>query len=79
MHFDWTVSLGSVVAALSFLGAAGAFWTAQIAAKKDIEWRIANLEAWRKEHMVDADARDKLLTNIDKILFHVTQGREGVR
>lgn len=64
MHFDTTVSLGNLitVAGLIFAG----IW-----AWRDMTWRIGNLEEWRKEHMVDADARDRLLGTLSDILKHV--------
>ena len=65
-HFDWTISLGNIISAVTFLILAGFAW-------RDLTWRVKNLETWRKEHMLDADSRDRLLTNIDKILYHVTR------
>ena len=72
MTFDWHISFGNILTAVSFLALAITAW-------RDMNWRVRNLEEWRKEHMVDADARDKLLINIDKILYHVTKGREGTQ
>lgn len=63
-HFDWTISLGSVIQALAMLVLALFAW-------KDMDWRVRNLENWRKEHMVDADARDALIKTMGRVLDHV--------
>jgi hypothetical protein len=78
VHFDWTITLGNLLSIIGlFLTAIGA-WTAAILAKRDLEWRITNLEVWRKEHMIDADSRDSLIETqqktmqaIEKLLEHV--------
>ncbi len=70
VHFDWTITLGNLITIVAAGGAAVIAWI-------DLRWRVRNLETWRMEHMIDADARDILLTNIDKILYHVTRGAEG--
>jgi hypothetical protein len=72
LHFDWTVSFGTILSTVSFLILAIIAW-------RDMNWRVGNLEQWRKEHMIDSDARDRLLTNIDKILYYVTRGKEDRR
>jgi hypothetical protein len=78
LHFDSTVSMGSIltligliVAILSFRKAQKAATEARIAAERDMDWRVKNLETWRKEHMVDADARDALLRTMGRVLDHV--------
>jgi hypothetical protein len=68
IHFEATISLGNVLTFLAFALAAIKFWSAQIEYKKDMEWRVNNLEIWRKEHMFDADARDQILSNSNKVL-----------
>jgi hypothetical protein len=72
IHWDGTITLGNVLTFFLFGLALVNFWraqdaarSAQAAAKKDLEWRIANLETWRKEHMIDSDARDALLKRLD--------------
>ncbi len=60
VKFDWTISLGNIVTGGSFLALCVVAW-------RDLVWRIKNLEQWRKEHMVDADARDRLLLNLELI------------
>lgn len=70
MHFDWNVSVGNVFTATTFLIMTVIAW-------RDLNWRIKNLEIWRKEHMVDADSRDQIIQRMDKILFHVTKGKDG--
>lgn len=70
LKFDWTISLGNIVAGLTFTIAAVLAW-------RDLVWRVKNLETWRKEHQVDADSRDKIIRRMDKILYHVTGGKEG--
>jgi hypothetical protein len=69
-HFDYTISIGNLITAFAFILCAVLAW-------RDMNWRVKNLEVWRKEHMVDADSRDQIITRMDKILFHVTNGREG--
>lgn len=54
MHFDGTITLGQVLTLLGAVVAVLFFW-------RDTDWRISNLETWRKEHMVDEEARDKLI------------------
>jgi len=61
LQFDWTISFGNLVAGLLFLVATLFAW-------RDLTWRVGNLEAWRKEHQIDADARDTLIQNSDKML-----------
>ena len=63
-HFDYTITLGSLIWSVSSLVLAAFAW-------RDLTWRIKNLETWRKEHMVDADARDNLIQKMDKVLDHV--------
>ena len=62
--FDWTISLGNLLSAVTFLFLAILAW-------RDLTWRVRNLETWRKEHMVDADARDLLLRKLDKVCDHL--------
>jgi hypothetical protein len=78
MHFDSTITLGNfltfvllVIAIIKFYNAQAQSKRAEIEYRKDIEWRMANLETWRKEHMVDADARDALLKKLDKVCDHL--------
>ena len=61
LQFDWTISLGNVIAGLIFIMAALFAW-------RDLTWRVGNLELWRKEHQIDSDARDLLMQNSDKML-----------
>lgn len=79
MHFDYTFTIGNIFTCVLLAIAAIKFWAAQIAYQRDMDWRVTNLEAWRKEHMVDADARDQIITRMDKILYHVTRGKEGTK
>jgi hypothetical protein len=74
IHWDGTVSLGSLLTLLLVGIAVAKLWSSQNAAKeaqaefkKDLQWRISNLEVWRKEHMIDSDARDVLLKKLDSV------------
>jgi hypothetical protein len=58
--FDWTISLGNLLSAVTFLFLAVLAW-------RDLTWRVRNLETWRKEHMIDSAARDQLLRKLDKV------------
>lgn len=64
MQFDWSISFGNVFAGLGFL-------TAAIFAWRDLTWRIKNLEQWRREHMIDADARDQIIQRLDKLMERI--------
>jgi hypothetical protein len=73
MHFDWTISIGNVITATTVFILAAMAW-------KDLVWRIKNLESWRTEHMIDADARDSIIMKIDILLERfkaVVDDREG--
>jgi hypothetical protein len=60
VKFDWTISLGSLISAVTFLFLGGMAWA-------DLRWRVSNLEKWRTEHMVDSDSRDNLISTIADI------------
>lgn len=64
LRFDGTISIGSVFMGLSFLLMAAMTW-------RDMDWRVKNLEIWRKEHMVDADSRNEIMQKLDTVLNHV--------
>lgn len=71
MHFDWTINVGNLIAAFTFLVLAAIAWT-------DLRWRVKNLESsrtenleWRKEHMIDADSRDQIIIRMDKLLERI--------
>ena len=64
MHFDWTVSFGNLISCFAFIIMAVFAW-------RDMDWRVRNLELWRREHMIDAQCRDALLRDIGKTLDHV--------
>ena len=66
--FDWTISLGNIIATIGYTALAIVAW-------RDLTWRVSNLETWRKEHSIDADARDQIITRMDKILYHLTGGK----
>ena len=68
VHFDYTITLGNVLTMFLFVSAAIKFWSAQVASKHDLEWRISNLEKWRLEHMVDSDSRDRIHDDMSKIV-----------
>lgn len=68
VHFDATITLGNILTIILVALAIIKFWSAQIEAKKDLEWRISNLEKWRGEHMIDSDSRDLLLKVMTKIV-----------
>jgi len=59
--FDWTITLGNIVSAITFIFAGVIAW-------RDLTWRIKNLETWRVEHMIDADARDELIRKMDHVI-----------
>ena len=68
MHFDATISLGNILAFIGFVIMAIGALRAYSKSEADLKWRISNLETWRKEHMVDAHARDTLIRRLDKLL-----------
>lgn len=70
MHFDWTISLGNVVSAGTFVVLAVTAW-------RDLRWRVTNLEVWRKEHQIDSDSRDAIISRMDRILYYVSGGDSG--
>lgn len=51
IRFDPSITLGSIVAAASFLLAALFAW-------KDLNWRVNNLEVWRTSHEHTAEQRE---------------------
>lgn len=81
LHWDGTVTLGNLLTFILVGIALVTFWNAQaeakkaqidakkaeVEAKKDLDWRITNLETWRKEHMIDSDARDALLRKLNVV------------
>jgi hypothetical protein len=81
LHWDGTITLGNVITFFLLGIAAVNYWSArrsaeaaeiaareaQVTYKKDIEWRISNLETWRREHMIDSDARDILLQKLKSV------------
>lgn len=78
IHWDGTVTLGNLLTFVMLSIAIVGFWRARLKAaeaeaayRRDIEWRIKNLETWRREHMIDSDARDKLLKDMGTILSHL--------
>ena len=70
IKFDPTISFGNIIWSFCTLILAVAAW-------RDLTWRIKNLETWRKEHMVDSDSRDAIITKMDRILYHISNGQEG--
>lgn len=75
IQFDTTISLGNVITTGSVLLLAAFTW-------RDLTWRIKNLEVWRREHMIDSDARDVLIADMKTIVNHVrwqTDYMRGVR
>jgi hypothetical protein len=64
IRFDGTITLGSVIWASSTILLA-------IIGYRDLQWRIKNLEEWRKEHMIDSDARDQLIKKLSDVLVGV--------
>jgi hypothetical protein len=69
-HFDWTITAGNIIAAVSFVVFSVLAW-------RDMNWRVKNLETWRNEHMIDSDSRDIIINRMDKILYLLTNGKEG--
>lgn len=62
MHWDGTISLGTLLAVITFVFLfykASRGWSqaakeakdARIASENDLNWRVSNLETWRKEQM----------------------------
>ena len=76
MHFESTVTLGNLITLFTAFFAIWKFWAAQVAYKRDLDWRVTNLEVWRKEHIVDAESRDNIIRKMDKILYHLTRDDE---
>lgn len=70
MHWNGEITLGNLLTILAFLGAIFAAWT-------DLNWRVKNLETWRKEHIVDSDARDVINKKLTEILSRLTPQRRG--
>ncbi len=70
MHFDTTINLGNLLVAASFIFFGIIAW-------RDLTWRIKNLEIWRTEHMIDSDARDLILTRLDRIIVFID--RDNIR
>lgn len=64
MHFDTSISLGNLLSAIGFLTLALFAW-------RDMNWRVKNLEVWRKEHILDEEARDQLIKKMDRVLDHL--------
>lgn len=64
LKFDGTITLGNVVATLTFLILAAIAWT-------DLNWRVKNLEVWRTQHIIDANARDAIIKKMDKMLDRI--------
>lgn len=60
IHFSGEITLGSILSSITFIGMT-------VVAYRDLQWRVRNLEEWRKEHMLDADARDSLLRSLSEI------------
>jgi len=70
VHFDNTITLGNLVSAVTFLVLGAAAWA-------DLRWRVSNLEIWRQEHQIDADARDNLLLGQKEILDRLSWVEEA--
>jgi len=66
VRWDFTISLSNVI---TFVVSG----TAAVIAWRDLTWRIRNLEEWRKEHMVDAAARDALITGIKEMIAGIKE------
>ena len=49
MHFDGTVTLGSLIAAVSFIVMSLFAW-------RDLDWRMKNIEKWQAKHIVDEES-----------------------
>lgn len=61
LHFDWTISIGNILMAGSFLIAAIMAWN-------DLRWRVSNLETWQRLHTKEDEKRDELIARIDKLI-----------
>jgi hypothetical protein len=61
LSFDPSVSFGTILQAGAYLFLGILVW-------RDLHWRTSNLETWRKEHMIDSDARDVLIRNSEAML-----------
>ena len=64
MHLDWTISIGDIIKSTSLFVLAVLAWS-------NLRWRVNNLEIWRKEHMIDSDARDALMRNSEMMLQYL--------
>jgi hypothetical protein len=64
LRFDTTINLGNILVAGSFILMAIIAW-------RDLTWRIKNLETWRREHMIDEEARDQIIARLDKIVAFI--------
>jgi hypothetical protein len=72
IHWDSTITLGNIITFFGALALAVAAW-------RDMNWRVSNLETWRKEHTIDAESRDDIIKKMDKILYHLTAPRTKFR
>jgi hypothetical protein len=72
LRFDGTITLGNIITALTFIFLAIIAW-------RDINWRVKNLEDWRKAHEVDAHARDELISRVELALSRITALYEAKR
>ena len=66
LHFDWSISLGNIITCFTGIVLIIIGW-------KDLTWRITNLESWRREHMIDACARDEIIVKLDRIIERMEQ------
>jgi len=65
LRFDGTITLGNIITALTFIFLAIIAW-------RDMNWRVKNLEDWRKTHEIDAHARDELIGRVELALTRIT-------
>jgi hypothetical protein len=72
LKFDGTITLGNIITALTFIFLAIIAW-------RDMNWRVKNLEDWRKVHEIDAHARDELISRVELALSRITALYEAKR
>jgi hypothetical protein len=70
MHFDWTISLGNVVTAVTFLAMALLSW-------RDLNWRMKILEAWKSTHEHSSEQSLANITMLRESIAKLTEIANG--
>lgn len=70
IHFDGTINVADVITAL-LVAAAG------IAAWRDLNWRMKNVETWKKSHELESRASIETLDEMKNITSRLEAIAEG--